>query len=504
MDEVQALPRVTPFLLRRAEDLCPRRLDLEYRAEKGHADPVNRARVRNAFLDAARTAHTLARRLPPPPWRPPPGLSPEEEAVFAQAVHWYHNLFGDREVTLFDHDLERPSEIDGLDTRLGGWVDLAVVGADGRRELRQLDFWARPAPADLCADWGVRLALARLRDWLGGDPVCVSWTDLLHGIRREVLVDPVEFVEQVRVELAARLETLRARASTGTAVHGADCGSCRFHKGCPEFPRAMTVGTSRRRSLLPGVLPVTPSAIEAWHRCPRSWCAQYVLSLPPSDDASPGAHGQLVHDLLRLLHQHGPCDDPARIDDVVAAHDASDRVRAELTDHARRCPIGARSYGHEFTRARLHARNPSFVASARIDAAWIHDGLLDVRDYKTGSAWHESVADDPRARLQAWVMAPVAESLGLRLRVRYEHLAAEIVDDPEVWEPDADDLEAVEHELVEVVTWMRDESAWGGVADPEVCRTCRYRSICPDSAATGVPMWPQVDGDPEALEHELA
>jgi hypothetical protein len=90
------------------------------------------------------------------------------------------------------------------------------------------------------------------------------------------------------------------------------------------------------------------------------------------------------------------------------------------------------------------------------------------------------------------------------LRVRYEHLAAEIVDDPEVWEPDADDLEAVEHKLVEVVTWMRDESAWGGVADPEVCRTCRYRSICPDSAATGVPMWPQVDGDPEALEHELA
>jgi len=30
------------------------------------------------------------------------------------------------------------------------------------------------------------------------------------------------------------------------------------------------------------------------------------------------------------------------------------------------------------------------------------------------------------------------------------------------------------------------ENGWVGVADAEVCRTCRYRSICPDSALPGV------------------
>ena len=501
-------PKVTPYLLRRAGDLCPRRLDHEYRGEAGNRDPVNRGRVRAAFLDAARTAHTLDERLPAPPWRLPSGLTPEEAAVFEQAVHWYSRLFGDRIVTLFDHDQDRPTEIrrsdapgaDGPDLRLGGWVDLTVVDADGRKELRQLDFWARTAPVDLLDDWGVRLALLRLGDWLGTAPVLVSWTDLLRGVRREIELDPTETVARARTDLGARVDELRERAGTGAVEHGVDCPTCAFHKGCPEFPRAMVVGTMRRDSLLPGVISITPSSIEAWGRCRRGWRDQYVLAVPPSDDTTPGVHGQQVHDLLRLLHQQGPCDDPARIDDVVAAHGGSARVHAEISDHARRCPTDAASYGHEFTRVRLRSRAPSFVASARIDAAWIRDGLLDVRDYKTGGSYHERVADDARARLQAWVMAPVADALGLRLRLRYEHLAAEIVDDPEEWEPDAEELDAVDAELVALVAEMRAETEWQGIADPGTCRTCRYRSICPDSAAPGAPGWPRVDDDPDSPE----
>jgi hypothetical protein len=97
-------------------------------------------------------------------------------------------------------------------------------------------------------------------------------------------------------------------------------------------------------------------------------------------------------------------------------------------------------------------------------------------------------------------MAPVAEALGLRLRLRYEQLAAEIDDDPEEWEPDDDDLEAVGEELVTLVEQMRTESAWAGAGDPTICRYCRYRSICPDSAAPGVPGWPRVDADPDDPE----
>ncbi len=123
-----------------------------------------------------------------------------------------------------------------------------------------------------------------------------------------------------------------------------------------------------------------------------------------------------------------------------------------------------------------------------------------MRDYKTGGASTERVADDRRARLQAWVMAPVAEALGLRLRIRYEQLASEIDDDPEEWEPDDDDLDAVFDELVRMVDAARTEDAWAGVADQAVCGWCRYRSICPDSAAPGVPGWPRVELDPDALE----
>jgi hypothetical protein len=34
------------------------------------------------------------------------------------------------------------------------------------------------------------------------------------------------------------------------------------------------------------------------------------------------------------------------------------------------------------------------------------------------------------------------------------------------------------------------EQEFPGVADAEVCGFCRYRSICPESAAPGVPTWP--------------
>jgi hypothetical protein len=139
-----------------------------------------------------------------------------------------------------------------------------------------------------------------------------------------------------------------------------------------------------------------------------------------------------------------------------------------------------------------------FLATARIDAVWIHDGVLDARDYKTGSKRYERVADDPRARVQAWVLARDAARTGLRLQLRYEHLQPEVDDDPEPWEPGDDDLAAISEELREAVATMWRTENWRGVNDVEVCRTCRYRSICRDSAAPGEPSWPAlsaVDGE---------
>ena len=73
-----------------------------------------------------------------------------------------------------------------------------------------------------------------------------------------------------------------------------------------------------------------------------------------------------------------------------------------------------------------------------------------------------------------------------------------MVDDPEPFEPDADDLAAIEDDVRREVTEIRATTEFVGVNDPEVCKHCRYRSICPDSATPGVPVWPTVDTEDDA------
>jgi len=64
-----------------------------------------------------------------------------------------------------------------------------------------------------------------------------------------------------------------------------------------------------------------------------------------------------------------------------------------------------------------------------------------------------------------------------------------VLDDPEAWEPDGDDLAAIEEEIRAAVERMRTIDDWKGVADDR-CTRCAYRSICRDSAAPSEPTWP--------------
>lgn len=254
--------------------------------------------------------------------------------------------------------------------------------------------------------------------------------------------------------------------------------------------------------LLPAIVPLNPTALDSWLRCPRLFLDRHVLRLPPSDDTGPTDRGLLVHDLLRFVHDHGSCRDQAFVGDVLARHGVDDDVnRGFVERHARRCPQGAKRARHEYDVARFHRRPaPMFMASARIDAVWGFDDLVDARDYKTGARHIERVADDPRARLQAWILGHGRYLRGRRLRLRYEYLGPDVDDDPEPFEPDDDDLAAIEEELRGAVEAMR-ASDWRGVSDPSTCRWCAYRSICPDSATPGEPSWPALvagnDGEEE-------
>ncbi len=243
---------------------------------------------------------------------------------------------------------------------------------------------------------------------------------------------------------------------------------------------------------LPQIVRLTPSTYADFLWCPRLFLTSVLLRVPPSDTGRSPDQGLLVHTILERLHTTGTCHDDTHVTRVLTEAQAdTPQMQAFIARHARRCPSAFDNDAHEVDRVRFHKEPvPMFLASTRIDAVWIHDGLLDARDYKTGALRYERLADDPRARVQAWVLARDAARTGLRLQLRYEYLQPEIDDDPEPWEPGDDDLAAITDELREAVAEMWRAEEWRGVNEIEVCRTCRYRSICRDSAAPGEPTWP--------------
>jgi hypothetical protein len=255
-----------------------------------------------------------------------------------------------------------------------------------------------------------------------------------------------------------------------------------------------------RRKLLPDIVSVTPSNLDDFVQCERRYLNRQLLGLPASDAAPPNDTGIKVHDLLRLIHAEGSCGDAPHVAEVLAGHDADDDHVRQLVDrHIEKCPSrDVSGEAHEVTLARFHRLPPPmFMATARIDAVWVHDGLLDARDYKTGRMREERLAEDPSAKVQAFVLDRAARDRNLKLRLRYEYLNADVVDDPEPWEPDGDDLMAIEEEIRAAVERMRTIDDWKGVADDR-CTRCAYRSICRDSVAPSEPTWPVLVTSDEA------
>ena len=503
MAETQVAPRVTPFLLQRADTMCGRRLARAFEGGERSHDPVHRSRLRDAFLAAARDAHAELRVPTAADFDGMgaalrPELLPEEQAVLAQAAHWYVQIFAARPARWDDPGTDQPTERRGV--RVGGWIDLPRAHRRRRsraaagRALGPPGGAARAArPARAADRVPAAHALARRQArcaWSGSTSSAASC-----GSRSSNRTPAPRSPSGSTRRLAIVLD----RAAEPTTTPGDDCGTCAVVAACPEHRKGAHYG--RRRDLLPGILHVTPTNLDTWRRCPREWRNACLFGIPSSDTDPGTVHGQQMHDVLRLVHERGTCRDDAHVDDVLVSHGFGDdeRMRAELARHTASLPDPADALGHEVTRARFgpHPTAP-FMATARLDALWVHDGILDARDYKTGRVWTDRVADDSQARLQAWVVAPLAERLGLRLRITFEHLATEVLDDPEPFEPDADDLRAIEDELRCEVVAIRSEVDFAGVADADVCHRCRYRSICPDSAVTGVPVWPVVEHEEEA------
>jgi hypothetical protein len=478
--------------------MCARRLAREVEGGTRSDDPVNRARLREAFLFAAREAHAEMRAPVPSDFDGiGAGLEPEEQVVLVQAGRWYVQMFGARPVIAYDHGLDQPTESRARGVRVGGWVDLALVTADGGRELRQFDLWCGRVPAAPLELESVRLAVLRLSRWGGDDPLRVVWADLVRGILLETTVGP-EVRDDLRVWFDERADVVRRAIAHPEAVNGPDCAQCNFVAGCPEHGEWHGRARGPRDDIRPPILRLSPTALAAWHRCPREW-RNTILVIPPSNRPGPTAYGDRMHALLKLVHEEGSCADDALVSDVLARHgaDGNEQLRAGFARHIEQCPRAADALGHEITRSRFHFRGRPFMATARLDALWAHDGLLDAHDYKTGRAWDHTLSDDTQARLQAWVLEPLARTLGLRPRITFEYLSPEVTTQPEPFEPEPEDLQAIGEELQATVVAMHAETQFAGIGDAEVCGYCRYRSICPDTAAPSVPDWPVFETDDE-------
>ena len=274
-----------------------------------------------------------------------------------------------------------------------------------------------------------------------------------------------------------------------------------------------------------------------------------AVQVPASDSGVSADQGLLVHDVLEQVHTGGSCHDSAHVDAVLRAADAdTDQMRGYVGRHARRCPQEFDEQVHESDRVRFHREPaPMFLASARIDAIWIHDGMIDARDYKTGRRPETRLVRrrpspgagmDPRLR-RATHRSAAAIALRIpaaRSRRRSGPMGARTTDDlaaigeelraavASMWNEEKRDdsaatggersvestheegddsaatggersVESTHEEGDDSAATGRERRSWQGVADPRVCRTCRYRSICRDSAAPGEPEWPVLSGE---------
>lgn len=234
-------PKVTPHLMERALDLCPRRLAHEYECRDADASPFARWRIRSPFVTAAALAHradrpVLAPRSTPSAadFAPPPELVHEEVAVWERATATYLSRFGAIAATTVDHGCEQATRSTRFGVRVGGAVDVLVeLDDDVRFELRQFELWRRPLHADPAGNWELALAVLRLARLLSGHRLRICHVDLLDGDVDVAVLDYESDLAPLRTAFGQRLDELRARASTGEAVAGTGCGQCHHVAGCP-------------------------------------------------------------------------------------------------------------------------------------------------------------------------------------------------------------------------------------------------------------------------------
>jgi hypothetical protein len=227
-------PRVTTAMLKRADDMCRRKLAREHAGGKRLANRSADMRfaVSNRVQEDARLAQAELGAPRPEAFVTPKDLEPEQQELYRAAVRGYLDAFGDRPGRATD--LGWQTHLDDADVDLVGDPGIALELPDGRRELRVLHFGGRHERAPLLDPVQRHVVLARTADW-APDQLTIVAADLIDYDVDPYRVDLPRERDEAIAWINERVEVVKTLAADGRARAGADCSGCPFIAGCDQF-----------------------------------------------------------------------------------------------------------------------------------------------------------------------------------------------------------------------------------------------------------------------------
>jgi hypothetical protein len=229
-DVATELTKITPRHLRRADEMCRRRLALELDDQRGNRSNGARFAVSNRLSADVRLAHTEFGPPDPAAFVVPADLVPEQQRVYAAGVAGYRALFDHRPARTAE--LRFDTDITPLDVRLVGDVGVAVETAAGH-ELRVLRLGERGHDQPLLDDVDLRFAALRAAAWAtDAAQIRIVVADVLGLASSEFTIDLATGLAAAEAWLSQRVAQIRALADRDHPKAGSDCLGCGFVAGC--------------------------------------------------------------------------------------------------------------------------------------------------------------------------------------------------------------------------------------------------------------------------------